>query len=107
MGDGMTGDSDRGRCCAPAMNSFFLDEQIFALGPKTMTPDFSAQFRPRYVWDSDTMLQDWWWAMYRPWTVVSDWMSWPSAPPALTGRELPIWSGSWLDERTDIARWWP
>ena len=36
-----------------------------------MIPDFSAQFRPRYVWNNDTMLRAWWWAMYWPWTVTS------------------------------------
>jgi hypothetical protein len=72
-----------------------------------VTPDFSAQFRPRYVWNGDTMFQAWWWAMYWPWTAVSGRMSWPSATSALTGRELPSWSSSWLDERVAIGRWRP
>jgi hypothetical protein len=71
-----------------------------------VTPDFSAQFRPRYVWNDDTMLQAWWWAMCWPWTAVSARMSCPSATAVLTGRELSGWSSSWLDERADIARWW-
>ena len=36
-----------------------------------MTPDFSAQFRPRDVWNDDTMLRAWWWAMYWPWMACS------------------------------------
>jgi hypothetical protein len=71
-----------------------------------MVPDFTAQFRPRYVWNDDTMFQAWWWAMYRPWMVVPNWMRWPSVPPALTGEELPILSGSWLEEQVAIGRWW-
>ena len=38
-------------------------------GHNKMSPDFSAQFRPRYVWNDDTLLSAWWWAMYWPWTA--------------------------------------
>jgi hypothetical protein len=88
-------------------NINIIDGSILTVGPKTMTPDFSAQFRPRYVWNDDILLQAWWWAMYWPWTAVSGRMGCPSATAALTGRELPTWSGSWLDERVAIGRWWP
>ena len=32
-----------------------------------MTPDFSAQFRPRYAWNDNVMLSAWWWTMWWPW----------------------------------------
>ena len=72
-----------------------------------VTPDFSAQFRPRYVWDTHTMLHAWWWAMYWPWTAVFGRMTCPSATAAPMGSELSDWSGSWLDECVALGRWWP
>ena len=53
-----------------------------------MIPDFSAQFRPRYVWNNDTMLRAWWWAMYWPWTATSGWMMCPLAISIPPVREL-------------------
>jgi hypothetical protein len=71
-----------------------------------VTPDFSAQFRPRYVWNDEIMFQAWWWAMYWPWTAVSSRMSFPSAAAVQTGRELSDWSRPWLDEPFVLGRWW-
>jgi hypothetical protein len=72
-----------------------------------VTPDFSAQFRPRDVWDNDTMLHAWWWAMYWPWTAIFGQTTYPSAMAALMGGELSGWLNSRLDERVAIGRWWP
>jgi hypothetical protein len=32
-----------------------------------MTPDFSAQFRPRFEWNDDVMRSAWWWTIWWPW----------------------------------------
>jgi hypothetical protein len=46
-----------------------------------MTPDFSAQFRPRYEWNDDVMRSAWWWTMWWPWVSLGILPSW-AAPQA-------------------------
>jgi hypothetical protein len=46
-----------------------------------MTPDFSAQFRPRCAWNDNVMLSAWWWTMWWPWVSLGILPSLPAPPP--------------------------